>query len=129
MRIPPGRFRRGRTVRPLPVLALPVLLAAVLAPAPATAQYDTPPPPAAYALVNVRVVQPDAPGMENVTVVVRNGLVEAMGAGIEVPADARVLEGDSLILYPGFVDAHGEAKVAWPDPRDAEEDEDVPAWS
>ena len=129
MRIPPGRFRRGRTVRPLPVLALPVLLAAVFAPAPATAQYDTPPPPAAYALVNVRVVQPGAPGMENVTVVVRNGLVEAMGAGIEVPADARVLEGDSLILYPGFVDAHGEAKVAWPDPRDAEEDEDVPAWS
>ena len=39
------------------------------------------------------------------TVVLRNGLIEAVGADVAVPADAWVIEGDGLTVYPGLIDA------------------------
>jgi imidazolonepropionase-like amidohydrolase len=89
------------------------------------AQYESPPPPAAHALTGVTVVQADGGTTGNVTVVVRGGLVETMRPGAEVPADARVLEGEGLVVYPGMVDAVGEAQVDFPEiDRD-----DVDAWN
>lgn len=134
MRIPPERTLPRRTpgaraARTRSALLLAAALAPALVPAAARAQYDAPPPPAAWALVGVRVVQPGAQMMDSMTVVVRNGLVEAMGRSIEVPADARVLEGEDLVVYPGFVDAHGEVEMAWPEPRDVEDEDDVTSWS
>lgn len=109
---------------------LPLLsLALLLAPAQLRAQYETPPPPAAWALTGVTVVSADGATTEGMTVVVRDGLVETLAAGAPVPADARLLEGEGLTLYPGFVDAWGEVDVAWPEPRDVEDDDDVTAWS
>src|SRR5690606_339037 len=35
--------------------------------------------------------------------------------GLEIPADARVLEGEGLIVYPGFVDAQGKVKYSFPE--------------
>ena len=37
--------------------------------------------------------------------VVRDGLIEAVGANVAVPADAWVIEGDGLTVYPGLIDA------------------------
>lgn len=90
-------------------------LLALLVPAVVGAQFEEPPPPAAYALTNVTVVQADGSRQAGMNVVVRDGLVEAMAPGAEIPADARVLEGDSLYLYPGLVDAHGEADLSFPE--------------
>ncbi len=81
----------------------------------AKAQFREPPPPPAYALRNVTVVHPDGRREVGVNLVVRGNLIEAMGAGIEIPGDAQVLEGDSLYVYPGIVDAHGAAEVAFPE--------------
>lgn len=90
-------------------------LLSLLAPAALAAQFEEVPPPAAYALTGVTVVQADGSRQEGVTVVVRGGLIEAMAPGAEIPADARVLEGDSLFVYPGLVDAWGEAELDLPD--------------
>lgn len=84
-------------------------------PAAVFAQYVEPPPPAAYALQGVKIVYADGDVAEDMTILIRHGLIEDMGTDIEVPADAKVLEGDSLVVYPGFVDAQGKAEYEFPD--------------
>ena len=92
-----------------------VFVGLVSAPATVKAQYVTPPPHPAYALQHVTVVQADGEMDEGITILIRNGLIEAMGTDIEIPADAKVLEGDSLMVYPGFVDAQGAAEYEFPE--------------
>ncbi len=103
-------------------------VAAVIAlPWPAMAQFREPPPPAAYAIQNVTIVQADGSRAEGVTIVVRDGLIEAIGPDVTVPADAKLLEGDSLLVYPGFVDGQGQAEYEFPEP--AEDDDDIDSWA
>ncbi len=78
------------------------------------AQYTTTPAPAAYALKGVTVVGADGGRSAGVTIVVRGGLIESMGPGVAIPAGAQLLEGDSLVVYPGLVDAQGAAKFNFP---------------
>jgi len=47
------------------------------------------------------------------SVVVRNGLIESVGADVDIPADAWVLEGDGLTVYPGLID--GLSTIGLPD--------------
>jgi hypothetical protein len=102
------------TVTGLAILALALLLL----PSPGRAQHSQAPPPAAYALENVTVIHPDGREEVGVNLVVRKGLIAALGAGVAIPEDAVVLEGDSLRVYPGLVDAHGRIDTELPDPRD-----------
>jgi hypothetical protein len=96
-------------------LRLAVLPFALLWPGRLAAQYTEVPPPAAYALQGVTVVQADGRRSEGVTVVVRGQLIEALSAGAAIPADAQVLGGDSLVVYPGLIDAQGAAKFEFPE--------------
>ena len=79
------------------------------------AQYNDPPAPAAYALRGVTVVRADGSRVTGVNVVIRGGMIEAIGSNVAIPVDARVLEGDSLYVYPGIVDAQGEAEYQFPE--------------
>lgn len=68
-----------------------------------------------YAITNARLVV--APGQEipRATVVLRNGVIEAVGPEVLIPTDAWVLKGDSLVVYAGFID--GLSHVGVPEPR------------
>lgn len=81
----------------------------------ATGQLREPPPPAAYALEDVVVVEADGTRREGVTLVVRDGLLERVGPDVETPPDARVLDGEGSHVYPGLVDAWGRAAVQLPE--------------
>ena len=61
--------------------------------------------PGAIAIRNARVIPVSGPALQRGTVVVRDGLIEAVGADVAVPADAWVIEGDGLTVYPGLIDA------------------------
>ncbi len=61
--------------------------------------------PTAIAIHNARVVPVSGPVLARATVVVRNGLIEAVGPDAAIPADAWVIEGDGLTVYPGLIDA------------------------
>jgi imidazolonepropionase-like amidohydrolase len=52
-------------------------------------------------------------------VVIRNGLIEAVGAEIPVPADARVIDAAGLTVYPGLIDANTNLGLAAPTPAPA----------
>ncbi|MGA2601553.1 MAG: amidohydrolase family protein [Bryobacteraceae bacterium] len=61
--------------------------------------------PSAIAIRNARIVPVSSPAIAKGTVVLRNGLIEAVGAEIPIPSDAWVIEGDGLTVYPGLIDA------------------------
>ena len=81
----------------------------------------------ATAITNARVVVAPGRVLERATVVVRDGRIEAVGERLAVPVDAELVEGDSLTVYAGFVDAYGSAGVPKPeDPEDFKGDRGDP---
>lgn len=58
-----------------------------------------------YAITNARIVTVSGTTIDKGTVVVRNGLIEAVGPNVSVPADAQVFDASGLTVYPGFIDA------------------------
>src|ERR1700694_5280422 len=60
--------------------------------------------PTALAIRNARIVTVSGHTIAKGTVVVRDGLIEAVGANVSVPADAWVIEGEGLTVYPGLMD-------------------------
>ena len=91
-------------------------LAALLVwPASAAAQFNEAPPPAAYALQGVTLVRADGTVSEGVNVIVRGARIEAIGADVQIPDDAKLLEGDSLFVYPGIIDAAGKVDYKFPE--------------
>ncbi len=104
-----------RLFPPLARLSAALALVAAVAPG-ASAQYNTVPDAGAYALRGVTVVAADGRQTPNMTIVVRDGRIAAMAANATVAPGVRVLEGDSLFVYPGLVDAQGGAKFAFTEP-------------
>ncbi len=58
-----------------------------------------------YAITNARIVTVSGSTIDKGTVVVRDGLIQAVGADARVPSDAQVFDGTGLTVYPGFIDA------------------------
>ena len=78
---------------------LPLLAALALAPAAAPAQQaDT------HAIVGARVVTVSGPVHERATIVMRDGLITAVGPDVTPPAGARVIDGKGLVVTPGLID-------------------------
>jgi imidazolonepropionase-like amidohydrolase len=102
--------------RPIPrtAILLGLLTAALFATGPARAER-----PRTYALTGVRIVTAPGKVIEDGSLVLRDGLVEAVGAGIPVPADAELIEAPksepgrdagkvskkAWTVYPAFIDA------------------------
>src|SRR5688572_13776286 len=70
--------------------------------------------PAVHALVNAKVVVAPGKVIEKGTVVVRDGVIVAVGpAGeVEAPADARVWDLAGKTVYPGLIEAYSETGEA-----------------
>ena len=58
-----------------------------------------------YALTNARVETITNGVVENATIVLRNGTIEALGANVSVPVDAEVIDCSGKTVYPGMIDA------------------------
>lgn len=71
--------------------------------------------PRTHALVNARIVVSPGQVIEKGTLVVRNGVVAAVGAEVAVPADARVWDVAGATVYPGFIESYSTAFLpeAW----------------
>ncbi len=58
-----------------------------------------------YAITNAKIVTVSGAVIENGTVVIRNGLIESVGAGVKAPSDAKIFDGKGMTVYPGLFDA------------------------
>src|SRR5262245_33755488 len=86
--------------RRLLIGALAALAALALLSLPASAAT-----PRGHAIVGARTVTGPGQAIANGTIVMRDGVITAVGANIPVPADARIWDGDSLTVYAGLIDA------------------------
>ncbi len=58
-------------------------------------------------LIKGGLVRPiTAPDIENGEVLIDNGRIIAIGAHLDAPADAQVIDATGLLVSPGFIDAH-----------------------
>ncbi len=62
-------------------------------------------PPSGFAIRGARVVTVSGPVLERGTVLIRDGLIQEVGRNVNVPADAWVIDGQGLTVYPGLIDA------------------------
>jgi imidazolonepropionase-like amidohydrolase len=60
--------------------------------------------PHIYAITGARLTTASGPPIAAGTIVLRNGLIEAVGADVRAPADAMVIDGTGLQVYPGLID-------------------------
>ncbi len=60
--------------------------------------------PDVYAIKGARLVTAAGDPIASGTIVIRNGLIDAVGADAQVPPDAIVIEGAGLSVYPGLID-------------------------
>ncbi len=67
-----------------------------------------------YAITNARIVTVSGAAIEKGTVVIRDGLIESVGADVKAPADAQIFDGTGLTVYPGFIDALTNLGLAAP---------------
>ncbi|GHM98653.1 amidohydrolase [Cytophagales bacterium WSM2-2] len=67
-----------------------------------------------YALTNATIIQAPGRKIEKGTVVMKDGLITAVGAGVTVPPDAIVIKADSMYVYAGFIDGLSHTGVPKP---------------
>lgn len=68
--------------------------------------------PAVWALTGARVVVSPEITIPEATVVIRHGKIEAVGARLAVPPDARAIDCRGKTIYAGLIDAYSEQSVA-----------------
>jgi imidazolonepropionase-like amidohydrolase len=95
----------------------PAVLGILLACAALADSADTAPPrglrdhtPQVHALVGARLVVSPGRVVESGVLILRDGVIEAAGAGVTVPPDAEVRDLKGRTVYPGFIDAY----ASWP---------------
>ncbi|MBM4167809.1 MAG: amidohydrolase family protein [Ignavibacteria bacterium] len=70
--------------------------------------------PAVHAFVNARIVVAPGKTIAKGTLVVRSGVIEAVGENVVPPADARVWNMEGLTLYPGFIELSSDLGMPKP---------------
>jgi hypothetical protein len=73
-----------------------------------------------FAFKNVTIVVKPGQIIQNGTIVIKDGLISAVGQNVAIPADARVMPADSLFVYAGFIDGLSNTGIPKPEPRPGE---------
>ena len=60
--------------------------------------------PSTVAIHNAKIVTVSGPVIAKGTVILKNGLIEAVGENVAVPPDAWVVDGEGMTVYPGLID-------------------------
>jgi imidazolonepropionase-like amidohydrolase len=75
----------------------------------------------AIAITNARIHPITQPAIERGTIVMRNGRIDAVGAAVQPPAGATVIDAKGADVYPGFVDGRTNIGLNEPGARGFED--------
>lgn len=67
-----------------------------------------------YAIKNATITTSPGKIMTGATILFKDGLIQAIGTNVNLPAGADVINGDSLYIYPGFIDGASSAGITRP---------------
>ena len=87
------------------------IVAAALAFSPLGAASLSGPTGAVYAIKGARIHTVSGAPIAGGTIVMRNGVIEDVGANLTVPADAIVIDGANMNVYPGLIDMDNAAPI------------------
>lgn len=73
-------------------------------------------PPDVYAITNAKIVPVNGKPLDKGTIVFRDGIILEIGEKVSLPADAQVIDGTGLTLYPALVNAY--SRLGMPAPTD-----------
>ena len=73
--------------------------------------------PGVYAITGGTVHPVSGPAISNGVVVIRDGLIEAVGANVAIPGDATTIDVAGAHVYPGLIDAQTSLGFSAPAPR------------
>ena len=62
--------------------------------------------PGVHALVGATIHVNPSNHWNNATVVIRDGLIEAVGRDVKPPSDARIWNASNTVIYAGFIDPY-----------------------
>jgi imidazolonepropionase-like amidohydrolase len=75
-----------------------------------------------YAITNATVFKaPGDPGSK-ATILIKDGVILGLGTSLTLPKEAKLIAGDSLFVYPGFIDGAGTMGIT--KPKDVERPKD-----
>ena len=75
-----------------------------------------------YAIKNATIVQAPGKTIQNGTILIENGIIKAVGTNVSIPADAWVVDADSMFVYSGFIS--GLSNIGVEKPKEKEEKDD-----
>lgn len=61
-----------------------------------------------YAFINATIVKDAQTSLPNASMVIRQGKIESVGAGITLPKDAVIVDCKGKYIYPSFIDAYSD---------------------
>jgi imidazolonepropionase-like amidohydrolase len=87
--------------------------------------------PHVYAIRGARIVTAAGSPIANGTLVIRGGVIDAVGSGVAAPNDALVIDGAGLTVYPGLIDlgnTRAADQPAPPVPQNARTTAELERW-
>ena len=79
--------------------------------------------PRVHALTNVRIVAAPGRVVENGTVILRDGIIEAAGNNVSIPGDARVWDYEGMTVYAGLIESYSHVGLEKKSKDDKQSDE------
>ena len=67
-----------------------------------------------YAITNATVFTAPGKAGTKATVLIKDGVIQGVGANLNLPKEAQVIAGDSLFIYPGFITGGTDAGITRP---------------
>ncbi|WP_373398578.1 amidohydrolase family protein [Algoriphagus halophilus] len=67
-----------------------------------------------YAITNATVITAPGSSGTKATVLIKDGVIQGVGSNLNIPSEAQVIAGDSLFIYPGFIDGGSDAGITAP---------------
>src|SRR5262252_4508089 len=74
-----------------------------------TAAWAIPATRSVYAIKDAKIYPVSGPMIARGTIIIRNGLIEAVGANVLIPPEATIIDGTGLTVYPGLIDSFTDA--------------------
>ena len=71
-----------------------------------------------YYIKNAFVVQKPGTVLSNTSILIKDGMIKAVGPNISIPFDAEVIDADSMYVYAGFIDACSHAGIGKKENKD-----------
>lgn len=71
-----------------------------------------------FVLKNATIIPQPGQMIEKGQILIKDGLIEAVGETVQIPVNAKVIDADSMYIYPGFIE--GLSHTGVPRPKDGE---------